>query len=134
MAGCLESSTLEPFALNMTALRVRLINFSKLQMAPHLNSGRNDRHFINNVINSGSRLPCYKITIVHKIRAHLASFFSFFFKLSQQHIIGADGQTVSELLPDAQVKEVSPPAHSRAQSVCVCVCSVLWPTVCIAAP
>ena len=30
----------------MTALRVRLINFSKLQMVPHLNSGWNDRHFL----------------------------------------------------------------------------------------
>ncbi len=43
----------------------------------------------------------------------------------------ADGQTVSTLLPDAHVEEVSPPAHSRAQSVCVYIYVYLYVCVCV---
>lgn len=41
-AARLQSSAVEPFALNVAALRVWLMNFSKLQMVPHFN----DRHFV----------------------------------------------------------------------------------------
>lgn len=131
MAGCLESSTLEPFAPNMTALRVRLINFSKLQMVPHLNSGWNDRHFLLLIPGPASLAPksslCIKLgpsSVPLKKRKKKNVFF--FCLFHRRRIIGADGQTASALLPDARVKEVSPPAHSGAQSVCVyvCVCTV----------
>ena len=108
-------------------------------MVPHLNSGRNDRHFLLLIPGPASLAPksslCIKLGPSSFPLKKKKKFFFFFVVVffHRRRIIGADGQTVSALLPDARVKEVSPPAHSGAQSVCVYVC-VPWPTVSIAAP